>query len=499
MDYLSLCLICKDENDYLTEWLDYHILVGVERFYIFDNESRVSIRESLRDYIEKGWVVVVDAPGKAVQLYAYDTCLRAFGKNSRWIGFIDTDEFLVPHIGLDLKELLKEYEDYGGLAVSSLFFGSNQQKTRPDAGQIASYTLRTAATFFENELIKCIVQPDKVAIPNSPHCFVYKPQNFCVNEAKQIVDSQFFPNYIQKIQLNHYFCRSLYEINLKLSRGRGDSGAPWKKQRFDVVNQNSTVLDRTILDVIQQIAGVEISSGSMLKTISSLARAKVPANRLADEQIGLMLREELTIFQQTSDKAAAAWDINDYEGVKKHYLDLINQYPQRVISYTVFALNSLKLNDPNSAWQALGMAWQLAPNSFLVLGGMAHYFLTTQNFAMAEKTSALALEIAPHNLACMGYMAGALIGQNRFEEAVKIVVPLVKLGSLAGELPQALIPYLVVGMSAYLEKKKDYLTLLDLWEAVVNSQPDNPDHKPKLARARKLANEKSSRVTGLKK
>ena len=47
MDYLSLCLICKDENDYLAEWLDYHILMGVERFYIYDNESQVSLRETL--------------------------------------------------------------------------------------------------------------------------------------------------------------------------------------------------------------------------------------------------------------------------------------------------------------------------------------------------------------------------------------------------------------------------------------------------------------------
>ena len=39
MDYLSLCLICKDENDYLAEWLDYHILAGVERFYIYDDDS----------------------------------------------------------------------------------------------------------------------------------------------------------------------------------------------------------------------------------------------------------------------------------------------------------------------------------------------------------------------------------------------------------------------------------------------------------------------------
>ena len=105
MDYISLCLICKDENSYLPEWLDYHILMGVDRFYIYDNESRVSLRETLKEYIERGWVVVVDIQGKAMQLYAYDHCLQTFGAQTFWMGFIDTDEFLVPKTAKDLKDL----------------------------------------------------------------------------------------------------------------------------------------------------------------------------------------------------------------------------------------------------------------------------------------------------------------------------------------------------------------------------------------------------------
>ena len=134
MDYLSLCLTYKDENDYLPEWLDYHILMGVDRFYIYDNESQVSLRETLKEYVERGWVVVLDISGKAMQLYAYDHCLQTFGPQTFWMGFIDTDEFLVPKTTLDLKEFLKDYEDYAGLAVSSLFFGSGNHKTRPAGG-----------------------------------------------------------------------------------------------------------------------------------------------------------------------------------------------------------------------------------------------------------------------------------------------------------------------------------------------------------------------------
>ena len=32
-----------------------------------------------------------------MQLFAYDHCLQTYGQESKWIGFIDTDEFIVPH------------------------------------------------------------------------------------------------------------------------------------------------------------------------------------------------------------------------------------------------------------------------------------------------------------------------------------------------------------------------------------------------------------------
>ena len=47
MDYLALCLYVKDEDEaYLHEWVDYHSLLGVERFFIYDNLSQVSVRET---------------------------------------------------------------------------------------------------------------------------------------------------------------------------------------------------------------------------------------------------------------------------------------------------------------------------------------------------------------------------------------------------------------------------------------------------------------------
>ena len=49
MDNLSICAIAKDELD-LEEWVIYHHIVGVNHFYIYDNESKIPIKNILKKY-----------------------------------------------------------------------------------------------------------------------------------------------------------------------------------------------------------------------------------------------------------------------------------------------------------------------------------------------------------------------------------------------------------------------------------------------------------------
>jgi tetratricopeptide (TPR) repeat protein len=475
MDYLTLCLICKDENDYLPEWLDYHILMGVDRFYVYDNGSHISLRETLADYIARGWVAVMDIPGKGVQLYAYDHCLQTFGAHTRWMGFIDTDEFLVPKHTLDLKELLRNYEDYGGLAVSSLFFGSSGWKMRPAAGQLAAYTLRTHPTFEENLLVKSLVRPDQVLLPVSPHDFIFKEDALCVNEALLRVDGQRFPNYTEKIQLNHYFCRSESEIERKMARGRGASTLPWVRGRFEAVNCQATYEDTTVLHTLEMLfanagaesAGLADSSmpAGLLEKMASLARARQPAPWDVVPPRQAAFRDEVTARFAARAQLNAATERGDYEERKRLLLEHLTAMPHRVILYLDLATCCLELNDPPAAWQAVARAWQLAPNSYMVLSTMAFYFLRVANFPMAKKTCHLLLEIAPHDLTALGYMTEALIGQGHYEEALKVGVPVLEVASVLGELPRGMGAYLVRRMADYLlQERQDYAAAARLWE-----------------------------------
>lgn len=505
MDYLSLCLICKDENDYLPEWLDYHILMGVDRFYIYDNESSTSLRESLQHYIARRWVIVVDIPGRAQQLAAYDHCLQTFGTNTFWLGFIDTDEFLVPKNSHDLKATLAEFESYGGVAVSSLFFGSNGHASRPPEGQIAGYTTCVHESFNEYDLVKSIIRPSCVVMPNSPHDFIFREGFYCVNENSVRVDGQHFPVSVGKLQLNHYYCRSEQEIQRKLKRGRGAMDAAWPRRRFDMINLLADKKETSALERLERYFGdapvdlVEPAMSYVLQNISILAKHKTAAPFAADTvEHRFAPRGEFEKTKLMRDQIQSALERGELKQASSLMLERLKIYPQLITLYADLANCLLDLGDFESAWQVLGTAWKLSPNNYVLLGGMAFYFLRTQNYKMAENTCRLLLDMAPHDTIGLGMLTHSLIGQDRYEEALAIGVPVIELAARFGELPGRMGLFLVKKLADHLIERNYIESAVRLLRNGVMSQPQDAGALLELSRVLILAGSRNEALTCLR-
>ena len=251
-DYLSLCCIVRDENSYLPEWIRYHLNVGVQYLYIYDNGSQVPVSTTLRPWIDAGQVQVLDFPGQKMQFRAYDHCLQTFGHNSRWIGFIDTDEFVVPKSTETVSEFLTGYEKFGGVGINWLVFGSSGHKTRPDGLQIENFLTRAHENQYINQHIKSFVQPSKtLRVGADPHHFIYKPGHTCVDPNRVAFSGAIHRNCTDTIQLNHYFLRSEDEFRQKTIRGRSDTGVGRTMQEFyDTDRYSNVVRDESILRFI---------------------------------------------------------------------------------------------------------------------------------------------------------------------------------------------------------------------------------------------------------
>lgn len=122
---ISLCLIFKDEGKFIKEWLDYHITIGVDHFYLYDNNSTDNYISILSSYIEKGIVTLIPWPYKHSQVKCYKHCLETFCNETKWIGYIDADEFVCPKYASTIKEWLFRYSKFPAIVIDWLQFGTN--------------------------------------------------------------------------------------------------------------------------------------------------------------------------------------------------------------------------------------------------------------------------------------------------------------------------------------------------------------------------------------
>ena len=230
MYHATLCAIAKDEDPFLVEWTEFHLRLGFEHIYIFDNNSAVPIRGTLREFVSRGLVTVLDWPlTRHQQLSAYAAALREYGPASHWMAFIDIDEFIVPRRHADIRPMLDAYNEFGGLAVHWKIFGSGGLSHRPRRGVARSYT----GVIDRNPHIKSIVRPAAVLSVASPHHFRYAPGCWCVNEDKVPVLYHQSYHISELVQVNHYYYKSHQDFCLKMARGMATQGKDGSVKRRD--------------------------------------------------------------------------------------------------------------------------------------------------------------------------------------------------------------------------------------------------------------------------
>src|SRR5919109_1112110 len=142
MHYLAVSAIYLNEAPFLEEWIEFHRLVGVEKFFLYNHLSTDNHRAVLAPYVEEGIVEVTDWPHEPGQASAYQDCLDRHRRDARWIAFIDLDEFLFSPTYAPLPQVLKAYEPWPGVHVNWAVFGPSGHETRPQGLVIESYTSR---------------------------------------------------------------------------------------------------------------------------------------------------------------------------------------------------------------------------------------------------------------------------------------------------------------------------------------------------------------------
>lgn len=219
--YLAVCAIAKDEGPYFKEWVEWHLGQGVDKFYVYDNESTDGTRQVLEPYIQAGIVEYISFPGHRMQLAAYDDCLERHRLDTRWIAFIDLDEFIVPIKDKSLRQFLQRHEDAAAVEINWLIYGSGGAKTRQPGTMMERFKCHSLPDHYLNRHVKSIVNPRRVYTMIGCH-EVARLSGRTVDSHGDTVCSHFRDREPQQdiIRINHYAVRSYEEFVEKQARGR---------------------------------------------------------------------------------------------------------------------------------------------------------------------------------------------------------------------------------------------------------------------------------------
>lgn len=219
--YLSVCAIAKNEGAYFQEWIEWYRKMGVDKFYIYDNESEDNTKEVLQPYIDSGIVDYTFFPGKKRQLAAYDDCFERHRTETRWLAVLDLDEFVVPIKDKTIPEFLHRMEKFSVVEINWLVYGSGGARTREPGGVMERFHCHSLPEHRLNTHVKSIVDPRRVCTMTGCH-EAARISGKAADSHGNPLKKGFRDRVPQQdvIRINHYAVKSYEEFLGKRARGR---------------------------------------------------------------------------------------------------------------------------------------------------------------------------------------------------------------------------------------------------------------------------------------
>lgn len=236
--FLSMVTIVRDENDYLAEWIRYHIEeMGFDHFYIYDNESSVPVEKFLQSidfkYLDK--LTIIDwKTSNQSQEDSHNDFLENFRNETRWFIGMDPDEYItLKNSGQTLIDFLKAHLNCATIKCLWKHYNANGHETKTDEPDMVRFTQETDWEDWKHGGKK-FAQSNRIG---GFYSYVPVPKEYTINLDYENEEVQDF------FQLNHYYTRSYEEWVQKIKRGSSNPNFRRKYSDFFELNPDMKHLD----------------------------------------------------------------------------------------------------------------------------------------------------------------------------------------------------------------------------------------------------------------
>lgn len=117
---VALVGIAKAEENYLKEWVDYHLKIGFDEIFIYQNDWTYPKQDITDERVHFGSI-----SGLGMQTKCYNDFIMKYKDVFDFAAFIDIDEFLWLRDTTDVHEFLKDYFSDEAMFVNWRLFGDN--------------------------------------------------------------------------------------------------------------------------------------------------------------------------------------------------------------------------------------------------------------------------------------------------------------------------------------------------------------------------------------
>lgn len=250
---LGIVVIAKNEGYYIREFIEYYLLAGQGKLkiYLYDNESTDDTAAIAKEYEKSGNLSYTYFPGKQMQNVSYNDAVKNYGQECRYMAFIDMDEFIVPAENRPLPEIISKLilqkSNAGGLGINWCTYGSCGYRTRQPGKVTEIFLKRGEMGHWLNRHVKTVCNPRLVKNYISPHFPVYRLGCWSI-DSKGKRQRLWFNRKLSydEIRVQHYFCKSREEFNIKRQRGKADRAGKYDESKFEKSDLNDIFDDRIL-------------------------------------------------------------------------------------------------------------------------------------------------------------------------------------------------------------------------------------------------------------
>ena len=265
--FINSCIltIIKNEHEYLDEWISYHLSLGVNHIFIFediDSITHAGIIEKYGDMVSLSSILTTLNDSQKREAYElkrtkryniqhlyFRNALRyiknKYSDEYEWCFLLDCDEFItLEKDDLSLSDVLSLYSSYDAIILQWKCYGSSGHIEKPDYsknGVIGTYTKEISGIVPDNptSFVKSsynLLRYDDSHFHNQHH--PSEKSNYCNTEYIKSLSSPTYKN----IYIRHYITKSWEEYVWKVK----ERGFTWGRARkistfFDI---NSDMLEK---------------------------------------------------------------------------------------------------------------------------------------------------------------------------------------------------------------------------------------------------------------